>query len=205
MCPVPGVSRNEGLDSRFFVTSSGRARRRRAPASPLTQGKGCPSFPVLAAGSSPAAAAEHIWAAGPRLRRCPAEGGVARPRRGCPASGPSPERERGPGLPRDPLPLWQRPRPGRTRLGRAGARPRLPGWTGNAGRRLVLPVATLAHFGRDLAVHLPGVFWEAVWERAPGMELPRPGFGAGCLRAALHLSRVCFSIWSSVKLYPSTP
>lgn len=180
LCPVSGVSRNEGLDSRLFSATSAHGESAAAGGScfPFHPRKRLPVLPRPAGGCSPAVAAEHIW---------PGRGRRSAARRGCPASAPFPgERAR------DRL---------GTRVGRA-ERPRVPGCTGSARRRLVLPGHTSADLGGDPAVHHPGGFREAVRERAPGMELPRPGFGAGCLRVALHLSRVCFRIWSSVKLYP---
>lgn len=85
-CPVSAPSRKEGLDSRFFSVPSAQAESRRLllPLPPEAK----------AARPSPSCrwAPLQLWhgahlGGGPRLRRCPAEGGVAR---GCPASSPFP-------------------------------------------------------------------------------------------------------------------
>lgn len=89
MCPVSGVSRNEGLDSRLFSVTSAHAESGAAGGScfPSHPRKRLPVLPRAAGGSPPAVAAEHIWRrdAPPPLpgrgRRCAAPPGVPAQRR----------------------------------------------------------------------------------------------------------------------------
>lgn len=171
----PGVSRNEGLASRFFsVTSAQKAPPQGTPACPPSRGGGCPSSPCC--GRAPL----QLWPRGAAGRGGRASA-AARQREALGA----PLARRFPGS-----------APGRTRWGG----PRVHRDT----RGRLLP--PLAGFGRDPAVRLPAVFRDAVWSERPGWSCRVQVLAlAPCVcYPSLHLSRVCFRIWSSVKLYPST-
>lgn len=91
MCPVSGVSRNEGLDSRFFSVTSSQTESAAAGGScfPSHPRKRLPVLPRparlqlrLRSTSGRRSTSGQRSTSWPRLRRCPAEGGVARPRHG---------------------------------------------------------------------------------------------------------------------------